>query len=116
MLHSFCTGTSTHDVYSGQDITLFSNVLMSLNKYEICLWKQQKEIHCNSSSDHDMKRFFAFIQHFKTDINKLLPESRAFIIDIIGNNIMCIKETGLLAKHALSHIREHLEDVGITAT
>lgn len=113
MLQYFHSGVFTQDGHDAQDVKSFSNVLISLNKYEIYVWKQQKQIHCNSSPEHEIEILITFIQNYKAEINTLVPELQASIIDIIDNNIMCIEETGLLAKHALSHITEHLQNAGI---
>lgn len=53
---------------------------------------------------NELKKFQHSICDMKQRIHALLPSHRTSVLEVIQNNIICIEETALLARHALCHV------------
>ena len=113
MLSSFHRVVSSRQVSNATFLSLFSKILSSLNKYESCASQQLTKNSCNLSTQNQIQTFIALVLDLKSKINSLLPQQRDSIIEIIGNNIMCIEKTGLLAEDALFHVVHHIENMQV---
>ena len=91
-------------------VNLFSKAVHLLNKYESHTWYVQGRNYETYSPDSEIQKFEALLCNIKQYFEKLLPSQRTAIYDIIKIDVACIKNTGLLAKHAFKHITNSIED------
>ena len=109
--HSFykkvSDGSTTTDVH----YTMFAKVLVILNRYESSSWEYLTKYQHTSSSSQELQKFSSMVRDIKHHFDVLLPTQRDTLVAAVANNTVCMQQTGLLAKHAFSHVSSVLHDL-----
>ena len=109
--HLYHNIMSSHAECNSTYVTLFCDVICYLNKYETLIWQKHTR-HCHTSApDNELAKFQDSICDMKECIHALLPTQHASVLQVIQNNIICIEQTGLLARHALYHVIQFIQDI-----
>ena len=109
--HSFYNNVCGDSTRTDVHYTMFSKVLSLLNTYKASTWEYFTKCHRTSSSSQELQKFSIMVHDIKHHFHVLLPAQRDSIMTAIANNTVCMRQTGLLAKHAFHHVTHVLHDL-----
>ena len=111
LLHESFATAFTQKVKLVQNVGLLYKIIHYINKYESHIWQEQL-YHCkNSLPENELVTFKTLLNDIKPIIDMAIPTERVIVLDAIHQNMICIKMTGLLARHAYRHVTHILQHV-----
>ena len=109
--HAFDKNLDGHHRRNAIEVTMFSKAVIIINRYESSAWEYHARHYSSFSVEQEMDKFSSMMHDIQPDIETLLPSQHSRVLNVVTNNILCIHETGLRAKHALQHVMQVLHDI-----
>ena len=99
-----------NDPHKAHTSNMFLRVIGVINKLESITWHHQVRYCVNHSSSQELAKFKSIVRKMEQYVHHLPPTLRCKYRDTVEVNVLCIENTGLLARHAFQHIICKLKD------